>query len=107
MKRVWSSMPVEPTAADMRVEASDVHAAHPQASLLMAREEGILTGERKKTMAVKKPRDRLAETASRFIEGKASREELAEAAAHYDRVTRVKLQPALRQLIDVMKQKIA
>lgn len=53
-------------------------------------------------MAVKKSRDRLVQELRRFIEGNASRQELAAAAAHYNRVTRVKLQPALRQLVDVM-----
>jgi len=52
---------------------------------------------------MKKSRNRLVETLKRFIEGDASRKELAEAAMHYDRMTRVKLQPALRQLVDIMK----
>ena len=55
-------------------------------------------------MAKKKSRDRLVEALANFIGGNASRADLAAAAIHYDQVTRVKLQPALRQLLDVMKQ---
>jgi hypothetical protein len=55
-------------------------------------------------MAIKKSRDRLVQVFDEFIKGKASRADLAAAASHYDQVTRVKLPPVMRQLLDVMQQ---
>ena len=56
-------------------------------------------------MAIKKSRDQLVRVFAEYIDGKASRADLALAASHYDKVTRVKLPPVMRQLLDEMVQR--